>query len=144
MAAKPGGIAAVWVAALALVVMGLWRVVETVLGRSTRPKSEAHRRKSSRSVGITSTREPVATFSMTSKAIPAILCDDWARWVHRQRTGHRRCRGSGRCRGESFGAEHGHRSRRGPGHCRGGNDHRRLLHLRHDPLHQDVRRTPRR
>jgi len=34
--AKPGGIAAVWVAALALVVMGLWRVVETALGRSTR------------------------------------------------------------------------------------------------------------
>jgi len=32
-AAKPGGIAAVWVAALALVVMGLWRVVETVLAR---------------------------------------------------------------------------------------------------------------
>jgi hypothetical protein len=36
VAAKPGGIAAVWVAALALVVMGLWRVVETALGRSTR------------------------------------------------------------------------------------------------------------
>src|SRR6185437_6568422 len=40
LAAKPGGIVALWVAVVALVVMGLWRVVETVLGRSTDPKSQ--------------------------------------------------------------------------------------------------------
>src|SRR6185295_14538197 len=40
VAAKPGGIAALWVAMVALVVMGLWRLVETALGRSTEPKSQ--------------------------------------------------------------------------------------------------------
>src|SRR6187200_132182 len=40
LAAKPGGIAALWVAVVALVVMGLWRLVETALGRSTDPKSQ--------------------------------------------------------------------------------------------------------
>ena len=40
LAAKPGGIAALWVAMVALVVMGLWRLVETALGRSTEPKSQ--------------------------------------------------------------------------------------------------------
>src|SRR6478736_3964487 len=39
VAAKPGGIAALWVAVVALVVMGLWRLVETALGRSTDPKA---------------------------------------------------------------------------------------------------------
>jgi hypothetical protein len=41
LAAKPGGIVALWVAVVALVVMGLWRLVETALGRSTDPKSGA-------------------------------------------------------------------------------------------------------
>ena len=40
VAAKPGGIAAVWVAAVAFLVMALWRLVETALGRSTDPKSQ--------------------------------------------------------------------------------------------------------
>ena len=40
VAAKPGGIVALWVAVVALVVMGLWRLVETALGRSTDPKSQ--------------------------------------------------------------------------------------------------------
>jgi hypothetical protein len=40
LAAKPGGVVALWVAALALVVMGLWRLAETALGRSTDPKSQ--------------------------------------------------------------------------------------------------------
>src|SRR6476659_6674258 len=40
MAAKPGGIAALWVAAVAFLVMALWRLVETALGRSTDPKSQ--------------------------------------------------------------------------------------------------------
>src|ERR1700676_1823961 len=40
LAAKPGGIVALWVAVVALVVMGLWRLVETALGRSTDPKSQ--------------------------------------------------------------------------------------------------------
>ena len=31
---------ALWVAVVALVVMGLWRLVETALGRSTDPKSQ--------------------------------------------------------------------------------------------------------
>jgi hypothetical protein len=35
LATKPGGIVAIWVAVVALVVMGLWRLVETALGRST-------------------------------------------------------------------------------------------------------------
>jgi hypothetical protein len=41
LAAKPGGIVALWVAAVALLVMGLWRLVETALGRSTDPKSQS-------------------------------------------------------------------------------------------------------
>ena len=40
LAAKPGGFVALWVAAVALVVMALWRLVETALGRSTDPKSQ--------------------------------------------------------------------------------------------------------
>ena len=40
LAAKPGGIVALWVAVVALVVTGLWRLVETVLGRSNDPKSQ--------------------------------------------------------------------------------------------------------
>ena len=40
VAAKPGGIAALWVAAVAFLVMALWRLVETALGRSTDPKSQ--------------------------------------------------------------------------------------------------------
>ena len=40
MAAKPGGVVALWVAAAAFLVMGLWRLVETALGRSTDPKSQ--------------------------------------------------------------------------------------------------------
>jgi Domain of Unknown Function (DUF1206) len=34
LAAKPGGIVALWVTVVALVVMGLWRLVETALGRA--------------------------------------------------------------------------------------------------------------
>ena len=40
VAAKPGGIAALWVAAVAFLIMALWRLVETALGRSTDPKSQ--------------------------------------------------------------------------------------------------------
>jgi hypothetical protein len=40
LAGKPGGIVALWVAAVALAVMGLWRLAETILGRSTDPKSQ--------------------------------------------------------------------------------------------------------
>jgi Domain of Unknown Function (DUF1206) len=40
LAAKPGGFVALWVAVVALVVMALWRLVETALGRSTDPKSQ--------------------------------------------------------------------------------------------------------
>jgi Domain of Unknown Function (DUF1206) len=40
LAAKPGGPVALWFATFALVVMGLWRLVETALGRSTDPKSQ--------------------------------------------------------------------------------------------------------
>ncbi len=40
VAANPGGIVALWIAAVALVVMALWRLVETALGRSTDPKSQ--------------------------------------------------------------------------------------------------------
>jgi hypothetical protein len=39
VAAKPGGIVALWVAAVAFLVMALWRLVETALGRSTDPKT---------------------------------------------------------------------------------------------------------
>jgi Domain of Unknown Function (DUF1206) len=40
LATKPGGPTALWVVAGALLVMGLWRLVETALGRSTDPKSQ--------------------------------------------------------------------------------------------------------
>jgi hypothetical protein len=40
VAAKPGGIVALWVAVLACWVMARWRLVETALGRSTDPKSQ--------------------------------------------------------------------------------------------------------
>ena len=40
LAAKPGGIVALWIVVVALVVMGLWLLVETALGRSTDPKSQ--------------------------------------------------------------------------------------------------------
>lgn len=40
LAAKPGGIVALWVVVVALVAMALWRLVETALGRSTDPKSQ--------------------------------------------------------------------------------------------------------
>src|ERR1700738_5521341 len=40
LAAKRGGIVALWIVVVALVVMGLWRLVETALGRSTDPKSQ--------------------------------------------------------------------------------------------------------
>src|SRR3984893_17960821 len=40
VAAKPGGIVALWVAVLAVLVMALWRLVETALGRSTDPKTQ--------------------------------------------------------------------------------------------------------
>jgi hypothetical protein len=40
LAAQPGGIIALWVAALAFLVMALWRLVETAVGRSTDPKSQ--------------------------------------------------------------------------------------------------------
>jgi hypothetical protein len=40
VAAKPGGIIALWVAVFAFLVLALWRLVETCLGRSTDPKSQ--------------------------------------------------------------------------------------------------------
>ncbi len=40
VAARPGGIVALWVAAVAFLVMALWRLVETAVGRSTDPKSQ--------------------------------------------------------------------------------------------------------
>ena len=40
VAAKPGGIVALWVAVVAFLTMALWRLVETALGRSTDPKSQ--------------------------------------------------------------------------------------------------------
>jgi len=40
LAATPGGTVALWVAAVALLAMGLWRLVETALGRSSDPKSQ--------------------------------------------------------------------------------------------------------
>ena len=40
VAAKPGGIVALWVAVLAFLVMALWRLVETALGRKTDPKPQ--------------------------------------------------------------------------------------------------------
>ena len=44
-AAKPGGIAALWVAAVAFLVMALSHLVETALGRSTDPNPKARPRK---------------------------------------------------------------------------------------------------
>ena len=41
VAAKPGGLVALWVAAFALLVMALWRLAETALGRKTDPKSQS-------------------------------------------------------------------------------------------------------
>ena len=41
VAAKPGGIVALWIAVLAFFAMALWRLVETALGRKTDPKSQA-------------------------------------------------------------------------------------------------------
>ncbi|MGZ4563170.1 MAG: DUF1206 domain-containing protein [Mycobacterium sp.] len=40
LAAKPGGTLALWIATAALLMMGLWRLVETALGRSSDRKSE--------------------------------------------------------------------------------------------------------
>ncbi|HTY30642.1 DUF1206 domain-containing protein, partial [Mycobacterium sp.] len=40
LAAKPGGPVALWVATAALLMMGLWRLVETALGRSFDRKPE--------------------------------------------------------------------------------------------------------
>jgi hypothetical protein len=40
LSAKPGGIFALWAAAIALLIMALWRLAETALGRSTDPKSQ--------------------------------------------------------------------------------------------------------
>jgi hypothetical protein len=40
LAAKPGGIIALWAAVFALVVMALWRLAETAFGRSTDPKNQ--------------------------------------------------------------------------------------------------------
>ncbi|WP_055403475.1 MULTISPECIES: DUF1206 domain-containing protein [unclassified Mycobacterium] len=40
LAAKPGGPLALWIATAALLAMGLWRLVETVLGRSSDRKTE--------------------------------------------------------------------------------------------------------
>ena len=45
VAAKPGGIAALWVAAVAFLVMALSHLVETALGRSTDPNPKARPRK---------------------------------------------------------------------------------------------------
>jgi hypothetical protein len=43
LAAKPGGTIALWAAVIALVIMALWRLAETALGRSTDPKSQGTR-----------------------------------------------------------------------------------------------------
>jgi hypothetical protein len=40
LSAKPGGIVALWVAAIALLIMALWRLAEAALGRSTDPKRQ--------------------------------------------------------------------------------------------------------
>jgi hypothetical protein len=40
LADKPGGVAALWVATVAFVMMALWRLAETVFGRSTDPKEQ--------------------------------------------------------------------------------------------------------
>ena len=41
LSAKPGGIIALWAATIALVIMALWRLAETALGRSTDPKKQS-------------------------------------------------------------------------------------------------------
>jgi len=43
LSAKPGGIVALWAAVIALVIMALWRLAETALGRSTDPKRQGTR-----------------------------------------------------------------------------------------------------
>jgi hypothetical protein len=40
VSAKPGGILALWAGVIALLIMALWRLTETALGRSTDPKSQ--------------------------------------------------------------------------------------------------------
>ncbi|MBO0676193.1 DUF1206 domain-containing protein [Mycolicibacterium sp. S2-37] len=40
LSTKPGGIVALWAGAAALLIMALWRLAETALGRSTDPKSQ--------------------------------------------------------------------------------------------------------
>jgi hypothetical protein len=40
LSAKPGGNVALWAAVIALLIMALWRLAETALGRSTDPKSQ--------------------------------------------------------------------------------------------------------
>lgn len=40
LASTPGGALTLWVAAVAFTMMGLWRLVETILGRATDPKSQ--------------------------------------------------------------------------------------------------------
>jgi hypothetical protein len=42
LSAKPGGIVALWAAVIALLIMALWRLAETALGRSTDPKSQGN------------------------------------------------------------------------------------------------------
>jgi hypothetical protein len=42
VSAKPGGIIALWAGVIALLVMSLWRLTETALGRSTDPKSQGN------------------------------------------------------------------------------------------------------
>lgn len=41
LAAKPGGIAALWVGVVAFVIMGLWRLAEAALGSSSRPGADS-------------------------------------------------------------------------------------------------------
>ncbi|WP_264014544.1 DUF1206 domain-containing protein [[Mycobacterium] manitobense] len=41
LAVKPGGIVALWVAVVALGIMAMWRIAETLLGRSTDPKRQS-------------------------------------------------------------------------------------------------------
>ena len=40
VSAKPGGILALWAGVIALLIMALWRLTETALGRSTDPKKQ--------------------------------------------------------------------------------------------------------
>ncbi|MCQ4122542.1 DUF1206 domain-containing protein [Rhodococcus tibetensis] len=41
LAAKPGGIAALWVGVVAFTIMGLWRLAEAALGSSSRPDADS-------------------------------------------------------------------------------------------------------